>query len=443
MFVCRRGQNTDGSLHIGEAVERGAAAIVAERGLSAPVPVIISEDVLGFSARLLRKFYLPNRHFGLIGVTGTNGKTTVTHIIKDILEHNGKRVGLIGTNGIFINGKKRGLYTSAPTTPGMCELWRIFAAIEAEGADFAVMEVSSHALALGRLRGCRFDVGVFTNLTRDHLDFHGSMEEYALAKRELFRISRTAVINTDDAAGMSFYSGFSGNKLSVGFSEADICLSALRSDGGGSDFRILCGELSAPVSIPLPGRFNVYNALCAVGACMLAGLDFSAAAEGASYARPVRGRCERVPIDADCSVIIDYAHTPDGLEKLIHTAKGITRAGVITVFGCGGDRDREKRPIMGELSGRLSDYTIITTDNPRSEEPMAIISDIYEGIRKTKGKYCIVPEREMAISHAMRLAKPGDIVLLAGKGHENYQIIKGKKYHFDEREIVKKYIQKG
>lgn len=440
IFVCRKGAEADGCDYIDEAAKRGAAAVVSYRSAPSTVPLIETADIAATFAYLAGKLYLPKRHFKLVGVTGTNGKTTVTHIIRDILEGCGKRVGIIGTNGIFFGEEKLDIVTSTPTTPGTAELWKIFSEFERSAADFVIMEVSSHAVALGRVAGCRFDVGVFTNLTRDHLDFHGGMREYAAAKKELFKNCDSAVINIDDRTGVQIYSDFCGRKLSVGFSEAELSAAGLRCRGGGSEFFAEYGGETVGTSLALPGRFNVYNALLAVGACVLSGIDFKKAAQTLPYAKPVRGRMERVP-GTECVVIIDYAHTPDGLEKVIHTVKGFARGRVITLFGCGGDRDKTKRPIMGEIAGRYSDYTVLTSDNPRTEDPFSIIGDIYAGMAKTDGKYCIVPDRRAAIFHALSLAEPEDVVLIAGKGQEEYQIIGKEKLPFNEREIIGEYIK--
>lgn len=438
IFICVK-NDADGLAYSEEAVEKGAVAVVSECRPELKVPVIQVEDIRFTEAILAKRFYFPGEKcFKLIGVTGTNGKTTVTHLIRDILEACGKSVGMIGTNGIFIKGERKDLYTNTPTTPNSLELWQIFGAMK--GVEYIVMEVSSHALSLKRVMGCEFDVGVFTNLTADHLDFHVTMEEYKKAKEKLFLLSKISVINIDDPTGAEIYSNVKTEKLSVGFNDSDFSVRALSMKDYGSRFGMEYRENVEWIEFHLPGRFNVYNALSAVGACVAAGIDFKDAVSGLSLSEPIKGRMERLPIDCDFSVIIDYAHSPDGLEKLIHTAKGFARGRVITLFGCGGDRDKTKRAVMGEISGRLSDYTIITSDNPRTESPFLIIGDIYEGIKKTKGEYCIVPEREMAIYHALSMAGTGDVILLAGKGHEDYQIIGKEKVHFDEREIVSKFF---
>lgn len=438
IFICQKGEKNDGADYIDEAVKRGAAVVIADRMLESTVPVIKIKE-----HELLEKFYLPKgRNFKLIGVTGTNGKTTVTHIIKDMLFAMGRRVGLIGTNGVFLDNEQLELFSSTPTTPKLCELYNIFSRLSELGAEYIVMEVSSHALELNRVSGCEFDVGVFTNLSHDHLDFHKSMENYKKAKAKLFAVSRVSVINIDDTAGAEIYSNISAEKISAGLNYADISASAVSMNSWGSKFILEYQGKTAPTEIALSGKFNIYNAILAAGACLGLGFGLTETAEALSRAKPVRGRMERFKTDADFDIIIDYAHSPDGLEKVIHTVKGFARGRVITVFGCGGDRDREKRPIMGEIAGRYSDFTIITSDNPRCENEMAIISDIYEGIRKMQGEFIIIPERESAIEYAVRIAKERDIIILAGKGAEDYQIIGQEKRHFDERKIAEECIKR-
>ncbi len=432
-----------GYLYAKEAVEKGAIAIAADKDMPVSVPVIVFDDMELAMAELAKSFYLPKeKNFRLIGVTGTNGKTTVTHLIKDILENCGESVGVVGTNGIFLKGRESGLYKSTPTTPNALELWQIFAAMENEGIENVVMEVSSHALSQKRVYGCSFDVGVFTNLSRDHLDFHKTMSEYRRAKRELFNLTKKAVINIDDEAGTWIYSDTKCEKLSIGFFEADLFVYAPKMTEDGSEFGLKYKDKNAWVNFNLPGRFNIYNALSASGACVLLGKSLDEISKGLKAAKPVLGRMETVDLKTDFSVIIDYAHTPDGLEKIIHTVKGYAKGRVITLFGCGGDRDKTKRPVMGEISGKYSDITIITSDNPRTEDPMEIIEDIYKGIKKTRGKFVIIPDRKMAIEHTIDIAKTGDVILLAGKGQEEYQITGKEKTYFNEREIVKEYIKK-
>lgn len=444
MFVAVNGNEKNGFDYIGEALKNGAAAVVAYEEAELPVPLIKVPDIREMTAKLAKRFYFPQKsNFKLIGVTGTNGKTTVTHIIKDILESLDKNVGVIGTNGIFINGREEMFCKNTPTTPNSLELWQIFAAMAKKDVEYAVMEVSSHALFLKRVLGCEFDAGVFTNLTRDHLDFHKDMEQYLLAKEKLFDLCKVGVINIDDTAGAKIYGNIKIPKMSVGFNDADLSVRGLAVNDVGSEFFADFRNETEYARISLPGRFNVYNALFAVGACVAVGIDFKSAVRGLGFAKPVTGRMERVKTDKDFSVIIDYAHSPDSLEKVIHTVKGFAKGRVITLFGCGGDRDKSKRALMGEVAGRFSDYTIITSDNPRTENPVEIIKDIFEGIKKTNGKFTIIPNRKAAIEYALSAAQKDDVVLLAGKGQETYQIIGKEKVYFDERKIVTEYINKN
>ncbi len=426
-----------------EAIKNGAVAVLSYKDIDASVPVVVSKDILGEKAEIAKRFYQgENQTYKLIGVTGTNGKTTVTHLIKEILEKSGKKVGLIGTNGVFYDGAPIDVDQSTPTTPNSLELWRIIGSLCELGAEYIVMEVSSHALCLGRVLGCRFSVGVFTNLTRDHLDFHKTMEEYGRAKEKLFDISDSAVINIDDWVGATIFNRFKKPKISVGFSDATLSAGTMEFTDSDLGFILEYKGERFRVSAPLVGKFNVYNILLSLGATALLGVGVEDAILSLKKLSPIKGRMEKVEDTLDFSVYIDYAHTPDGLEKAIHTLKGIAKGRVIAVFGCGGERDRKKRAIMGEISGKYSDFTIITSDNPRGENPMMIIEDIYEGMKKTKGRHCIIPDRREAIDFSLRLARSNDIVLIAGKGQEDYQIIGREKFPFDEREIVRESIRK-
>jgi len=439
-FIALKGNEKDGYDYISDAVEKGASVILSYKNAQAAVPVIEAENIREMVARTAKKFYFSDeKKFKLIGVTGTNGKTTVTHIVKDILESCGKTVGIIGTNGIFIRGERKDLYKNTPTTPNAPELWQMFDVMVKSGIEYIVMEVSSHALSLDRVYGCEFDVGVFTNLTREHLDFHETMEEYRRAKEKLFGISKIGVINIDDIAGTKIYSNIKGKKVSVGFDDADFTIHALSVKEAMSEFMIEHDNEIEKTTLSLPGKFNVYNALLSVACCVGVGIDFKEAVKGLKNVKPVKGRMEKVPLEEEFSVIIDYAHSPDGLEKVIHTLKGCARGRVITLFGCGGDRDRSKRALMGEISGRFSDFTVITSDNPRTENPFLIIEDIVEGIKKTRGRFTVIIDRKKAIEYALSIADKGDMVLLAGKGQEDYQIIGREKIPFDEAGIVREY----
>lgn len=443
LFVAIKGAEDDGHQHVQEAVEQGAAAVIAERAVECSVPVLVVPNARQALAELAARFYgMPAEKLKLIGVTGTNGKTTVTYLIKSILEAAGHTVGLIGTNEILAGRERLDLPRTTSTTPDSAELQAVFAQFVQRGIEYAVMEVSSHALALERVHGCTFHVGVFTNLTQDHLDFHGTMEAYLAAKQKLFVISETGVINIDDAGGRAIAQSAPCKVLTVGLHDADVMANQIRLLERGVQFEAVVRGTPLSIQLGIPGKFSVYNALCAIGACAALGISKTDIIRGLAQAQGVRGRVEIVPTGTDYTVLIDYAHSPDGLEKVLHTVRGFARGRVITLFGCGGDRDRLKRPLMGNIAGRLSDFTIITSDNPRTEEPMAIIEDIVKGIEKTGGKYLVLCDRREAIRRALELAQKDDVVLLAGKGQETYQIIGHEKLEFDEREIVKEILAK-
>lgn len=405
--------------------------------------MILCDNPKRTMARLAKKIYgEPDKKMTLIGVTGTNGKTTVTHLIRDILTTAGKKTALIGTNGCYYNHLLTDESFSTSTTPDSAELWRILKYMRELGCEYAVCEVSSHALALDRVYGADFDIGIFTNLTRDHLDFHKNMENYFQAKKILFQMCRFGIINTDDEYGKRLYEEFSSKSQSVGRCNADITALNIISSISGAEFTITDKEKSRNAKIAVPGEFSVYNALCAYAVGIRLGIDENVIIKALAETKGVKGRCERLQLDENYSVIIDYAHTPDGLENIIKTLKSITKGKLITLFGCGGDRDVSKRAVMGKISGELSDFTVITSDNPRTENPIKILKDIEKGILGITDNYVIIPDRYEAIKYALEHAQPQDTVLLAGKGHEDY-IIKGyDKIHFDEREIVKCILDK-
>lgn len=442
IFVCLEGANDDGHLYAGEAEKRGAAIIVAMKKISVNIPVVYVSDTAEALAGLAEKFYNePAKKLKIIGVTGTNGKTTVTFLIKAILEAEGKKTGLIGTNKCFIGNREMDFTSSMPTTPNALELAQIFDEMVKENVEYAVMEVSSHALSLKRVFGLRFTVGVFTNLTRDHLDFHKTMEEYRKAKAKLFLYSDTGVINTDTAAGLKILSECSCPVISVGLHDAVIMASAVRLGEDFVEFTADEGEGQHKLRLGIPGKFSVYNALCAIGAARALNISYESIAAGLAAVGNVKGRVELVPTETLYRVFIDYAHSPDGLSNILHTAKGFTKGRVIAVFGCGGDRDRTKRAVMGEIAGSLADFSVITSDNPRTENPVAIIEEIKSGIDRTNGEYIIIVNRREAIEYALKNAKEKDTVLLCGKGQETYQIVGTKKYHFDEREIIREILE--
>ena len=437
LFAAVRGYQSDGHKFISAAAERGAVCVICEEKPEADIPFVLTDDSRRALAQISANFFgHPAGKMKMIGVTGTNGKTTVTNLIKTMLEKlYGAKVGLIGTNCNMIGGE---ILETERTTPESFELQRLFRRMADSGCEYAVMEVSSHALYLDRVYGVTFDVGVFTNLTRDHLDFHKTMEAYAEAKSLLFGASRRGVVNADDEWMPTVtknaacpISTFSAKDDSADLTAKNILL---RPDG--VSFAALSTGSLERVSLAIPGRFSVYNALAAMSALIALGADVSEAAEALSACTGVKGRAEVVPTGRDFTVIIDYAHTPDALENIINTVRGFAPGRVVTLMGCGGDRDRTKRPIMGGIAAELSDFVIVTSDNPRTEEPRAIIDEILSGMCDTETPYTVIENRREAISWAVKNAKSGDTVILAGKGHETYQIIGTEKTHFDEREIV-------
>ncbi|HEY8393951.1 MAG TPA: UDP-N-acetylmuramoyl-L-alanyl-D-glutamate--2,6-diaminopimelate ligase [Thermaerobacter sp.] len=449
LFVAIRGLRYDGHSFIPEAVSRGATCVVGERAAQIEgatyVRVPSSRLALGL---LASAFYgHPSHSLTLVGVTGTNGKTTTTHLIRALLEHAGFPTGLIGTVHNIIGGRALPVER---TTPEASDLQKLLAAMRDAGMTHAVMEVSSHALTLHRVAGCAFDFGVFTNLTQDHLDFHASMEDYAEAKARLFaRLGRSevlpakpgpkaAVINTDDPWGRFMAERSRAPVVTYGIRErADVMARDITVAAEGVRFRLVSDRGEAEVRLSLTGRFNVYNALAAAAVGLAAGLTPSQVAEGLATVPAVPGRLERIDHGQPFAVLVDYAHTPDGLENVLSTVREFAGGRVISVFGCGGDRDRGKRPLMGAISARLADYTILTSDNPRSEDPERIIDDIERGVRQVAGAgYERVTDRAAAIRRALEMAQPGDAVVIAGKGHETYQIFADRTIHFDDREVA-------
>lgn len=445
VFVCIKGFETDGHKYAKTAVENGAAVVVAQDKIDVGVPVVYVENSRRVMAELACTFYgNPSEQFSLVGITGTNGKTTITYLIKSILETAGKRVGVIGTNQNIIGDKVLLTKSTTPTTPNALELQQLFTEMVHYGAEYVVMEVSSHALDLDRVHGCNFDVGVFTNLTQDHLDFHKTMENYLNAKAKLFGLSEKGVVNFDDDGGKKIVNDAKCPDILKTGLEAGCDLRAenIKITARGSQFDMVYNGKKYPAMVRIPGQFSVYNAICAAGAALQLGIDIDTVIKGLESATGVVGRVEIVPTDTDYTVIIDYAHTPDGLENIIRCVKGFAEGRVITLFGCGGDRDNSKRSVMGEISGQLSDFSIITSDNPRTEDPDGIIDEIEAGMKKTDGEYIRITDRRRAIAYALDTAKAGDVIVLAGKGQETYQIIGKEKFDFDERIEVYKHLKK-
>ena len=440
LFVCIKGFVTDGHLYIESAIKNGASAILVQDATDLPgVTVLRSEDTRKALAQISANFYEhPEKQLSIIGITGTNGKTTVSNLIKNILESAGKTVGLIGTNGNMIGSR---LLSTERTTPESLELFALFRQMVDEGTQYVVMEVSSHSLFLHRVFGIPFSVGVFTNLTQDHLDFHETMENYYLAKRMLFSMCKTGVVNVDDPAGQRIVSEVSCPLISyaidnnAGFAAKDVTISPR-----GIHFQLTSKEATLPATLKIPGKFSAYNAMAAFCACKALGFTSDIILSALAKAPGVQGRAETLDTDTDYTMIIDYAHTPDGLENILKTVREFCKGRLITLFGCGGDRDPIKRPIMGEIAGQLSDYCVITSDNPRTEDPMSIIRQIEEGMKRTDCEYTVIESRRDAIRYAMQFATAEDCIVLAGTGHETYQIIGKEKRHFDEREVVSEIL---
>ena len=436
IFVAIKGYQTDGHKYIMSAVHNGAAAVVCQDYCpECDVPQIVVENSRIAEAQVSANFFdNPADKFKLIGITGTNGKTTCTFLVKKILERAGYKVGLIGTNQNMIGDK---VFETGRTTPDAFELQQLFAQMAEEKVDYVVMEVSSHALELSRVYGCRFAVGAFTNLTQDHLDFHITMDAYAKAKSKLFDMSDVAVINCDDAYGAEFVRKFGAKGYGIDCSCAYQAHNVeLNRDGVSFDMD------GYSYSLDIPGKFSVYNALCAIGICAECGIQPGVIADALGDADGVKGRAEVVKTNTDYTVMIDYAHTPDGIENILTTVRGFAKGRVVILFGCGGDRDNTKRPIMGKIAGELADFCIVTSDNPRSEDPMGIISMIEPAVKATGTPYVVIENRADAICYAMDNAQTDDVIVLAGKGHETYQVLNTGTIDFDEREIVKKHLQK-
>ena len=440
LFVAIRGFETDGNKYIGKACENGASAVITDNKKYATKSRILVSDARRALALSAKNFYgNPTKDMKVIGVTGTNGKTTVTYLIKHCLERAGHKCGLIGTNQNMIGSE---VLETERTTPESNALWKLFARMRDAGCEYVIMEVSSHSLELSRVWGIEFFVGAFTNLTQDHLDFHKTMENYEKAKAKLFEVSRVGIINYDDDAGrrIAEKAGCKVVTYSTKNSAARYIAKSINYAPASVNFAFVGIDKIARVELGIPGDFSVYNAMCAISVLVECGLSLEDICKSLADVSGVKGRAEVVPTDTDYTVMIDYAHSPDGLENILTTAKRTAKERVIVVFGCGGDRDRTKRPKMGKIAASLADVVIVTSDNPRCEEPNAIIDDIVPGISEVRDDFIRIADRREAICHALDIAESGDTVLLAGKGHETYQEINHVKHHMDEREIVKEHL---
>ena len=450
LFVAIKGFSADGHKFINDAIENGAKAILVEEGCDLKsiknldnITIVMAKDTREALAITSANFYKnPSKKFKLIGVTGTKGKTTTTFMIKEILERSGKKVGLIGTIAIYINGKK--IQDSDRTTPESIELQQIFAKMVDEGVEVVVMEVSSQSLKLHRVTGCEFDYVLFTNFSEDHIspNEHPDMKDYFESKLKLFKMCKNGIVNTDDLHGAKIPGLFPENNIvTYGIDNyANVLAKDITITNSYVDFKVKITDRNERVKTGIPGRFSVYNSLAAICVSQKFGISPEVVKEALAQVR-VPGRSELVDNKKEIPIMIDYAHSPESLENILQAVKSYTRGKVISVFGCGGDRDSGKRPIMGEISGRIADYTFITSDNPRTEDPQKIVEQIEEGIKKTKGNYKVIVDRKEAIKEAIQMATKRDIVVLAGKGHEPYQEINGVKHSFDERIIVREIIE--
>lgn len=449
LFFAVPGFRTDGHLYVQDAISRGAVAVVHEKPLELPSHVtgIQVSDVRKAMGLISANFFdYPARKLHIVGVTGTKGKTTTTYLTKALLETAGYKVGLIGTNQNMIGER---ILDAQRTTPESLDLQRLFHQMVGHGCSFVVMEVSSHALELGRTIGTEFDAAVFTNLSRDHLDFHGTLDKYFAAKAKLFTElgkgakQAFAVINSDDPYGRRLTKMTNVETYTYGIQGPwDVRADDVNVSASGVTYVLHLMNRTQLLQLHLTGKFNVYNSLAAAAVGFGFGIPIEAIIAGLSQVQGVAGRFERVNCGQDFTVVVDYAHTPDSLANVLETARSLTEGRIICVFGCGGDRDKGKRPQMGDVAGRLADYVIITSDNPRSEDPAEICRDIEVGITQnpSHAPYEVIVDRREAIFRAINMARPQDLVLIAGKGHETYQIFADRTIHFDDREVARAAI---
>ncbi|HVS86657.1 MAG TPA: UDP-N-acetylmuramoyl-L-alanyl-D-glutamate--2,6-diaminopimelate ligase [Candidatus Acidoferrum sp.] len=449
LFFALHGAKADGNAFIRDAVARGAIAIASEEAAPPALPASVAWIQVREARRALAVtaanfFGHPANALQLVAATGTNGKTTTTSLVDAIIKASAAKTGLFGTIAYHT---PLGEYPAPNTTPESVDLQGFLAEIRDAGGRYAVLEASSHALAMDRLWGCQFAAAIFTNLTREHMDYHNTFEDYFAAKCRLFEgtgadAPEAGIVNVDDEYGKRL-TGIAKKTVTYGLeSSADITTKKFHLSFNGLTFTAQTPNGKVQVASSLVGRINVYNILAAIGAAQALGLSNETIESGIRNLESVSGRFQRIDLGQPFLVIVDYAHTGDALENLIRTARELNPKGrIITLFGCGGEKDRTKRPVMGEVTGRLSDLTILSSDNPRSEDPLKIISDIIVGLQKTGGKYLIEPDREKAVALAMDEARAGDIVLLAGKGHENYQMLAGGTIEFDDREVARRALR--
>lgn len=435
VFVCIEGTAVDGHRFAQAAHDAGAALVVTQRPMGLERELTVPSTRRVWAQLCANWFGNPAEQLHLIGITGTNGKTTMTYMLKAILEQAGHKVGLIGTIQNMVGDR---VLPSGHTTPDPYDLQSMLSLMLKEGCTYAVMEVSSHALDQDRVEGCLFDAAVFTNLTQDHLDYHKTMEAYCDAKKRLFTRASRAIVNADDAWANAIVDGFEGDVFRFSAQSAADAYDARRivTRAAGVEFDLVRGdETIGHVSLPIPGYFSVYNAMASAVCALSLGVPFEVIQTALNGTCGVKGRAEVVPTDRDFTVVIDYAHTPDGLENICRTLKDCAEGRLVVLFGCGGDRDKTKRPKMAAIAAQFADCLVITSDNPRTEDPQAILRDILEGV-PTDCEHTVIENRKEAIAWALQHAQAGDTILLAGKGHETYQILKDGAIHLDEREVI-------
>ena len=436
LFCCIVGTFSDGHAYAQKAVEAGAAGLLVEHELDVSVPQVVVQNTRIAMAEMAAALYgHPEKELRIVGITGTNGKTTSTYMVKAIAERAGIKSGLIGTIRNMVGQR---IIDTERTTPESVDLYRLLREMRNEGVELVAMEVSSHSLDQHRVHGLTFEVGEFTNLTQDHLDYHVTFENYMNAKKKLFYQSKHGVFNIDDPYASVIMEGLALPVTTFGVRErADVCASEIDITTRGVQFDLRYPGGKTRIHVPIPGLFTVFNAMGAASVALALNISMEHIKSGLEDMQSVSGRLEPLPTNGlGFSVFVDYAHTPDALENVLKTVRGFATGRIVTVFGCGGDRDRAKRPIMGEIAGRYSDRLVVTSDNPRSEDPFTIIDAIEEGVKKSGCAYVKIEQRREAIRYALQNAKKDDVIVVAGKGHETYQEINGVKHHFDDKETV-------
>ena len=438
-FICIKGALSDGHNYAKTALEQGAAVVIAERDLGLENQVVVENTHKEFARLSAKWFGNPSKKLKLIGVTGTNGKTSTTYMIKQILEALGHKVGLIGTIQNMIGDE---VIPTSNTTPNAYDLNALFVDMAEKDCDYAVMEVSSHALDQCRVYELDFEAAIFTNLTQDHLDYHVTMENYLEAKKKLFKMCKVAIINSDDQYAEKIAEGLDCKVVTYSTgNNSTYSAKGINYRPASVEYELLSANILQHIKVNTGGKFTVYNSLASLCSMIELGFNVNQSAEALKLLHGVKGRAEVVPTDTNFTVIIDYAHTPDGLKNILTTFKECKKNRLTVVFGCGGDRDKTKRPIMGNIASRFADNVIVTSDNPRTENPTAIIEDILEGLEGLPTPYKVIENRIEAIKYAIATARADDIIVLAGKGHETYQILSTGKIHLDEREIVAEVLK--